>query len=164
MSLLTTIAVCIARWLYEQASAILQALRAFVEMLIAMIDAQILALRAIIAMLDLAKFVEEQVWSRVEAVIDQIRNALMAGLPGPGQDLCPEFYAAFSNPALALLEAALAAFMPYKDRWLSFVSLTDRFDQLLTYWTATKQQLLAMLDVIDDALYQALMDEAHSIE
>jgi hypothetical protein len=154
------IAKCILRWLYEQASAILKALRAFIEMLIALIDAQILALRAAIAAIDPARILQEYVWSVVEQIIDELRNLLNSGIPGPGADLCPEFYQYFSNPAIALLESALAAFLPYKDQFMNLISLTDKFDRLLVYWVATKAQLLAILDVLDDALYNALIVEA----
>ena len=106
------LATCILRWLYEQASAILKALRAFIELLIALIDAQILALRAAIAAIDPARLFQEYIWSVVELIIEEIRNVLNSGIPGPGADFCPEFYQYFSNPAIALLEAALAAFLP----------------------------------------------------
>ena len=154
------IAKCILRWLYEQASAVLKALRAFIEKIIAFIDAQILALRAAIAAIDPARLIEEFIWKRVEQLIEQIRNALLSGIPGPLDDVCPEFYRYIVDPAIALLESSLAAFTPYKDRWLKFISLTDKLDRLLVYWESTKALLLAILDVLDDALYNALLVEA----
>ena len=154
------LAKCVIRWMYEQASAILKLLRAFIEQIIAMIDAQVLALRAAIASVDPAMLLQELIWDRVEAIIEEIKNALLSNLPGPPMNLCPEFYEYFTDPAVALLEASLAAFKPYQDRYLKMVSFKDKLDRLLVYWEDTKALLLALLDVLDDALYQALMVEA----
>jgi len=156
------VAKCIAEWLYEQGSIVLRALRSLIEKAILLIDAQILWLRAQIAQWDPAKYLEEYVWGVYEALINKIKNSLLGlnGLGPPGADLCPEFYHYITDPLMALLEGSLSVFSIYKDRYFNMISLTSNFDRLLVYWTATKAQLEATLDVLDDALYNALINEA----
>jgi len=158
-----TVAKCVAEWLYQQGSSVLQALRSLLEKAILMIDAQIMWLRAQIAMWDPTKYLEEYIWGTYEALIEKIKNSILGALNGlgpPGADLCPEFYHYITDPLMALLEGSLSAFSIYKDRYFSIISLTSNFDRLLVYWTATKAQLEATLDVLDDALYNALINEA----
>ena len=161
------VAACIARWMYEQNSALLKALRAFIETAIISIDAQILAVRAAIAANDPVLVIEKFFWDKQEAVINKIKSNMLAGLPGPGGNLpgpdpseCPEFYQYIAQPTVGLLESSLAAFTPYKDRYMKQLSYADKLDRLLIYWEAAKAQMLAILDVLDDALYNVLVLEA----
>ena len=154
------LAKCVLKWLYEQSLAVLKALRSFVERIISLIDAAILKVKAEIAATDPALVIGEFLWSKYEELINTIKNSLLSGIPGPGADVCPEFYSYLTDPAVALLEASLAAFTPYKERYLSLVSLSAQLDGILVYWEATKAQLLATLDVIDDAIYNVLIVEA----
>lgn len=156
-----TIASCVFLWLYEQSSSILRALRSQLESVLILIDAQIQAIRATIAQNDAAKLVEAYTWNIYEAFIEKIKNGLMSGFQelGPGADVCPEFYNYITDPQLALLESSLDTFSIYKDRYFSMLSTADEFDRLLTSWTATKAYISAILDVLDDALYNALIIE-----
>jgi hypothetical protein len=103
---------------------------------------------------------EEYVWSIIEAIIQKIKEGIMSAIPGPAKDLCPEFYHYFVDPAVQLLENSLAVFSIYKDRYLKSISFVEFFNEYLVYWETTKALLAATLDVIDDAVYNALMVEA----
>lgn len=161
------VATCIFRFMYEQSSAVLKALRAFIESGIVIVDAKILAIRVEIEANEPALILEKYVWDKQEAYINKIKSNILAGMPGPGggipgpsPDDCPEFYQYIAQPSIGMLESSLAAFTPYKDRYMKLLSHSSRLDQLLTYWEAIKAQLLAILDVLDDALYNALILEA----
>lgn len=154
------IAACIARFLYEQASAPLKALKSFIEQQIAYVDAQILILRAEIAAVEPAKFIAEYGWNTVERVIEEQKSNLLSKIAGPDPSLCPEFFTYITAPAVALLESSLAAFLPYKAKYQKFAYASAQLDELLLYWESTKAQLVAIQDVIDDAIYNALILEA----
>lgn len=156
-----TVATCVFLWLYEQSSAILRALRAQLEFLLVLIDTEILRLRAFIAQNDAANLLEAYTWGVYEALIDKLKTSMEAGFRelGPAADACPEFYENITGPNLALLESSLDTFTIYKDRYFSMVSHADELDRLLVFWTATKAQITAILDVLDDALYNALIIE-----
>lgn len=159
-----SVARCISRFFYDQNSASLKALRAFIEQIIVFVDAQIVAARAAVAAVEPARILEEFVWSKVELAIETQKSNMLSNLPGPAADICPEFYTYITDPAVALLEGSLAAFLPYKQRYQRFAYATDQFDDLVSYWESAKAQLLAILDVLDDALYNALILESVNLE
>ncbi|MDC1299964.1 hypothetical protein N8Z24_00495 [bacterium] len=155
------IATCVLTWLYEQASTVLKALRSLLEQGLILIDTEIQRIRALIAQNDAANLLEAYTWGIYEAAIEKIKNGLMSGFQelGPGADICPQFYNYITDPFLALMESSLDTFSIYKDRYFSTISISDEFDRLLVYWTSTKAQITAVLDVLDDALYNALIIE-----
>lgn len=165
MAAQVVIAKCILRWAYSQASAVLKAIRSVIEALILQIDQQILLLKAQIASQDPALLFEKFIWDKYESIIEEIKNTLLSGINefGPAQDICPEFYSYITSPAIALLEASTSAFTIYKDRYLSMVSFTDQLEKKLIYWELTKEQLRATLDIIDDAIYNALVTESENL-
>jgi len=154
------VAKCVTQWLYEQASAILKKLRSFIEKIITLIDTLILKLKAEIAAMDVAVNFTEFLWGIYEGFIEKIKNALLSSIEGPDFDFCPEFYAYITDPAIALLEASLAGLLPYKERYVQAISFSAYLNVVLSYWEGTKAQLSATLDVIDDAIYNALILEA----
>ena len=157
------IATCIARFLYEQHSTPLKILKAFIEQQLVFIDAQILILRVKIAEVEPAKLLQNIVWGTVEQAIERQKSTMLAGIPGPQPDICPEFYTYITAPAVALLESSLAAFLPYKAKYQKFAYASYHFNELITYWEYTKAQLLAIMDVIDDALYNAIILESVNV-
>lgn len=160
---LQTVAKCIARWLYEQASAILQQLKAFILALIDLIDQQILLLRAILASMDILAQLEQAAWDRVEDALDAIRDALFQSVGGPGMDECPEFYQEIMEPAISMFENSVTALTVFRERHKNMLSYMDEVDEAILYWEGTKLQLVAILNVLDDALYAALMREAERV-
>lgn len=160
---LQTVAKCIARWLYEQASAILQQLKAFILALIDLIDQQILILKAILASMDILSQLEEAAWNQVEAAINAIRDALFNAVPGPPLDECPEFYMNIMEPAIVAFENSVTALTVFRERYKNMLSYMDEVEEALLYWEDTKLQLTAILNVLDDALYNALMNEAERV-
>jgi hypothetical protein len=98
----------------------------------------------------------------IETAANQIKNALLSGLMkiGPGAELCADFYKNLVDPIIALIDGTLAMYYRIKDKYLKSVSIVTYFDELLTYWTATKAFLNAMLLMADDALHQAMVNEA----
>ena len=156
-----TIASCVFLWLYEQSSSILRALRALLEQVLILIDAEIQGIRAKKAQIEAANNIEAYTWGIYEAFIEKIKTGLMSGFQelGPAADACPEFYNYITDSQLALLESSLDAFSIYKSRYFDMISDADEFDRSLTYWTATKSYISAILDVLDDALYNALIIE-----
>lgn len=158
------IARCILNYLYAIASTILRMLQTLITSLIAIIDAKILELRAIIAQLDIWNNLVEAVWSIMEATLDQIKTLLLGGVQklGPPVSVCPEFYHYFVDPVIALIES-FSVFTIYKEKFQASVSALAYFDRLLTYWQATKATLVATNVVIEDALYQRLITESLGI-
>lgn len=161
---LQPIAQCIANFLYAQSSAVLSALRAIIEQQLLLIDAQLLWLRSQVLLAQPYLIAEQALWDNViNPGLDNIKNVLKNDLPGPADDVCPEFYSYMVDPAIGLLDAGLSAFSPYRSRFLDKISMVSYFDKLITYWEAAKAQLLAILDVLDDALYLALQREANNV-
>ena len=157
------LATCVLRWIYEQASAVLRMLKAFIEAMIAYIDLQLMWLRAQLAQWDMLARTEEALWQQFEAILNALKEE-MNGMPkGPGADVCPEFYNYFLNPAKDLFEASLTTLNAYRHSYKGMLSYMDEIDQLIAYWTATKIMLEAILIVVDDALAAALMREAKKV-
>lgn len=157
---LQTIAKCIARWLYEQASAILQQLKAFLLMLISLIDQQILVLKAILASMDILANLEQAAWNQVEDALDAVRKALLNAVDGPPETECPEFYQDIMEPAISMFENSVTALTVFRERHKNMLSYMDEVEEALAYWEETKVQLVAIINILDDALYLALMREA----
>jgi len=160
---LQPIAKCIANWLYAQASAQLQKLRSIIEAQIILIDAQILWLRSQLLLAQPLLIAEQLLWDKINEGIEKVKNVLLSDIPGPIDNACPEFYSYIVDPAIGLLDASLAAFSPYRSRLLDKISIVSYYDKLITYWEAAKAQLLAILDILDDALYLALQREANQV-
>lgn len=156
------LAFCVLRWIYEQISAILKLLKQFLLSILAFIDAQIAKLRAMLAQWDLLSKAEEALWSIVQKVIDEIRNAMLSVPNGPLAEFCPEFYSYFLDPAKGLFEAAVAALNVYRNRYKNMLSFLTYLDQLIAYWEQIKADLTYAIDVLDDAIHAALLKEAAS--
>lgn len=152
------LAKCILRWIYEQIHQILEMLKQFLLMLIEYIDALIAVLRAWLAQWDLLAKAEEFIWNQIQRVIDEIRNALMTQPTGPLAEFCPEFYAYFLDPARALFENAVASLTMFRNRYRNMISYMDEVDQLISYWEQIKIDLVASVEIIDDAILIALSD------
>jgi len=154
---------CVARWIYEQASKVLEMLKAYLLSIITAIDIQIAALRAWLAQWDILAQAEQWLWEQFEQVINAIREQLMSAPEGPLAEFCPEFYSYFMEPARGIFENAISSLTIYRSSYSDMVSYMDEVDQLISYWEQTKVQLVASVDIIDDAIYIALQNEAESV-
>lgn len=157
---LQTVAKCIARWLYEQASSVLQQLKAFILALIALIDQQILTLKAILASMDVLANLEQAAWNRVEDAFNTIRDALFQAVDGPAGNECPEFYQQIMEPAISVFENSVTSLTVFRERHKNMLSYMDEVEEAIQYWEDIKTQLVAILNILDDALYAALLREA----
>lgn len=157
------LAKCIVRWIYSQLAPILKMLKDFLLGIIAFIDAQIAILRAWLAQWDILAKLEEQVWNAIKSVLDQIRNQMTSVPGGPLAEFCPEFYSYFLGPALALFDAAVAGLALFRERFHNMVSFMDEIDRLIAYWTQTKINLVAAVEVLDDAIFIALQNAASAV-
>jgi hypothetical protein len=161
----TVISKCVLSWAYKQTSVYLRIIRDFIEKMILKVDQQILVLRAFIASRDPVLLFEKYTWNKYEEAVDAAKNILLSGITklGPAQDVCPEFYEYLTSPAIALLEAGFSFSEIYKNRYSSLLSFTAHLNTLLRYWETTKEQLRLTLDIIDDALYNALVVESDDL-
>ena len=157
------LATCVLRWIYSQIAAILEALKAILLALIAFIDAYILFLKAWLAQFDILSQIEEAAWAIIQALIEEIRNLLTAIPDGPLKELCPEFYQLFTDPALQLFDTAVSGLTIWRERYKNVVSFMDEIEALLLYWEAIKLDLVATVEILDDAIYLALMDAADEV-
>lgn len=157
------LAKCILRWLYQQAAAVLKALKDFLLGIIAFIDAQIAWLRALLAQCDILSRAEKFLWDQLQKLYEELKNKLMSFPGGPLADLCPEFYAYFLNPAGFLLDDAMAALSIFRERYHNVISFMDEVDRLIMYWDQTKANLVGAIDIIDAALLEAMMKEAEQV-
>ena len=157
------LAKCVVRWIYEQASWVLQQLKKQLLRLIDLIDAQILALRAWAAQYDILAQIEQAAWNAVEGFINDLMSELSAMPTGPMGELCPEFVAYFTDPLLGLLETFMRSTKFMHEDINSVLSYMDELDLAISYWDAVKQDLVAAIDIIDAALYEALMAEAEAV-
>jgi hypothetical protein len=148
----TPLAECILRYLYSITESILQALKNFINGLIALIDAQIARLRALLAQYDLLSKAEEILWNQVKTIIDALKSLLGTVPAGPGQDQCPEFYEYFIAPAVAYLEGITEGLSIYRQRYQGIISYMDEIDELIAYWENIKTFMGYGIDVIDDAI------------
>lgn len=151
---------CIVRWLYDQVAELLQALKDKLLFAIAFIDRQIDTLKLKLSQLDILARLEETIWNIFQEFLDEIRNKLFGSIPGPEESLCPEFYAFIMAPMRVLLDGYNDVFSVYRERWKSLLSFMDEVEYLLSYWESTKAYLVALLDVMDDAIYMALENAA----
>lgn len=152
---LQPLAKCVLTYIYGLGVQLLDKLRALIEKLIQIIDAQILVIRAWLAQYDYVKIFQEKYWNVAKDVVDNFKNSLMGGIPGPADDLCPEFYHYLVDPMIGMVDAFEAAFLPMADNLFNTLSIIAYFDRLLVYWQGVKATLLAMLDAIDDAWFLA---------
>ena len=163
LSGLGTIAKCILEWLYAQVAPLLEALKAILLAIIQFIDAQIMWLKALLAQLDILKALEEAAWAIVQAIIDTIRNALTSLPGGPLKELCPEFYQMITDPALLIFDSAVSALTVYRERYKNVLSFLDEVEFRLQYWEGIKNELVALVESIDDAIYWAKMEAASAV-
>jgi len=157
------LATCILRWIYEQVAAVLEALKVFLLTLIAQIDTIIAFLRAWLAQWDFLARAEQFVYDLVQQAIDDIREQLTSIPGGPLQELCPEFYAYFLDPALAMFDRTVASLNIFRERYKNMLSFMDEVDRLILYWEQIKVDLLYAIDIIDDGIYQALARAASEV-
>lgn len=157
------LAKCVARWIYEQASSVLEMLKAYLLSIITAIDVQIASLRAWLLQWDILAQAEQWLWEQFEQVIDAIREQLMSAPEGPLAEFCPEFYSYFMEPARNIFENSVSSLTIFRSNFADMVSYMDEIDQLISYWEDTKVQLVASVDIIDDAIYIALQNEAESV-
>jgi hypothetical protein len=155
-----TIAKCILEWLYAQVAPLLEALKAILLAIIQFIDLQVQLLKALLSQLDILKAIEEAAWAIVQAIIDTIRNALTAIPGGPFKELCPEFYQLITDPALQIFDLSVAALSIYRERYKNVLSFMDEVEVLFQYWEGIKNELVALVESIDDAIYWAKMEAA----
>lgn len=158
-----TVALCILNWLYAQVAPLLEALKAILLAIIQFIDTQILWLKAQLSLLDILKIMEEAAWAIVQALIDKIRDTLTAIPCGPLRDLCPEFYAMITNPALEIFDLSVAGLSIYRERYKNVLSFMDEVEALYQYWNTIKLELVALVESIDDAIYWAKMEAASAV-
>jgi len=157
------LASCVLRWIYEQIAEVLQKLKDGLLSLISLIDAQIAILRAWLAQWDLLAKGEEFLWNQAQKVIDEIREALTTMPDGPLAEFCPEFYEYFMEPGLAIFEAAVAGLTLFRNRFHDMISYMDDIDRLIAYWEQIKVDLLAAIEVIDDAIFIQTMAAAEKV-
>lgn len=157
------LAVCIIRWIYEQIKEILEKLKAFLLGIIEYIDLQIQSLRAWLAQWDYLAKIEQFVWDQVQKVIEEIREKLTTIPGGPLAEFCPEFYSYFMDPALDIFEAAVASLTLFRERFHNMISYMDEIDQLISYWEQIKTDLIAAVEILDDAIYIQMMKAAESV-
>jgi hypothetical protein len=158
-----TVAICVLRWLYAQVAPLLEALKAILLAIIQFIDLQVQLLKAMLAQLDILKAIEEAAWAIVQAIIDKIRDTLTAIPGGPLQELCPEFYQLITDPALQIFDASVAALSIYRERYKNVLSFMDEIEVLFQYWEGIKNELVALVESIDDAIYWAKMEAASAV-
>lgn len=157
------LAKCIVRWIYSQLAPILQMLKNFLLGIISYIDAQIAILRAWLAQWDVLAQAEEFLWNQFQAVLDTIRNQMTSIPGGPLAEFCPEFYSYFLDPALALFDAAVAGLTLFRERFHNMISYMDEIDRLIAYWEQTKIDLMAAVEILDDAIFIALQNAASAV-
>jgi hypothetical protein len=149
------LAKCVYTYLYGIGAELLSKLRAIIEKVISLIDAQILLLRAMIAQYDYVKIFQEKYWNVAKDLIENFKQSVLAGIPGPADDMCPEFYHYLVDPAIGILDAFMSAFNPLADRLFDTFSVIAYFDRLIAYWEGAKATLLSLLDAVDDAWFLA---------
>jgi hypothetical protein len=154
------LATCVLRWIYEQVSAILKMLKQFLLAILSYIDALIAQLRALLAQWDLLAKAEELLWNALQSLVEQIKNALLSAPQGPLAEFCPEFYSYFLDPAIGLLDANTAALTAIRNKYKNKLSILYYFDRQIAYWEQIKADLIFAIDVLDDAIHQALLVEA----
>lgn len=157
------LAKCIVRWIYQQAAELLEKLKQFLLAIISYIDAQIAILRAWLAQFDVLARIEEAAWAVVQEVLNTLRNQMTSIPGGPLAEFCPEFYSYFLDPALALFDAAVANLTVFRERFHNMISFMDEVDLLIAYWEQTKIDLVAAVEVLDDAILIALSNAADAV-
>lgn len=154
---------CILDWIYQQVHEILEMLKAFLLGLIAQIDALIAILRAWLAQWDLLAKLEEAAWNIVQKVIDEIRDALMTVPEGPLTDACPEWWNTLIQPAIAIFENAVATLYILREKFHNDLSYMDEIDALIAYWGGIKTDMVAMVEILDDAILIALNEAGSNV-
>lgn len=155
---------CIVRWLYDQDVATLRWLKDKIQQAIFFIDRQIDTLRLILAQADILAKGEEFIWNMFQSIIQQVKDAIPLGIPGPKEIDCPEFYEYIMAPFNLLLNNYTDIFSIYRERWKTMLSFMDEVDYFISYWESTKNYILALTEVMDDAIYVNSENEALAAE
>jgi len=160
-----SVAKCILDFLYSLAATALEILKAILLAMIAAADLYIQQLKAQLVQLDILATAEEIAWSIYEAAVNALKELLLFPEElGPYRDICPEFYALITDPALALLDSATSGVSIYRERYKSGLSIRDEIEALYQVWVAYKNELVALVESIDDALYWAKMETADALD
>lgn len=146
------LAKCILRWIYEQIHEVLEKLKALLLRMIDAADAQIALLRAWLAQWDVLAKAEEFLWEQVQKIIEEIKNQLLSIVDGPDGAFCPEFYQYFLGPAYQLFDASVSGLTVFRERYHNMLSYMDEVDGLIDYWDQWKTDLVAAVEILDDAI------------
>lgn len=157
------LAKCVVRWIYQQAAELLEKLKQFLLLIISYIDAQIAILRAWLAQFDVLARIEEAAWAVVQEALNTLRNQMTSLPGGPLAEFCPEFYSYFLDPALALFDAAVANLTIFRERFHNMISFMDEVDLAIAYWEQIKIDLVASVEILDDAILIALSNAADAV-
>ena len=161
---LRSIAVCIARYLYSLAEPYLRWLKNYLLGLLAYVDAQIAWLRAQAAQYDYLANKEQAAWEAVEGVFNELRDEMDKFLEnGPLADECPEFYEYFMGPARNIFENSTAMLTIHREHYHNAISYMDELDLLIAYWVNIRTQLVAAIEIIDDAIYMYAVTAAEQV-
>lgn len=143
---------CILRWIYEQIHELLEKFKKWLLKQIEAMDALIAAAKAWLAQWDVLAQAEQFIWDQIQEVIEEIRNSLMSVPEGPLAEFCEDFYRYFMDPALALFEAAVASLTIFRNRYKNMISYMDEIEQLISYYEQVKVDLIATVEILDDAI------------
>jgi hypothetical protein len=160
-----SVAKCVLDFLYSMALTALQILKAIILAMIAAADLYIQQLKAQILLLDLISTAEEIAWQVYEAILNALKEQLLFPEElGPYRDICPEFYALVTDPALALLDLATSGISVFRERYKQGISFKDEVEALYQVWVAYKNELVALVESIDDAIYWSKMEIANAAD
>ena len=62
-----------------------------------------------------------------------------------------------------MVDINTSALTIWRERYKTVLSYMDEVDALLSYWEAVKADLVYTVEVIDDAIYLALMNTAQQV-
>jgi len=149
------LAKCVIRYIYEQAAETLRAFKEFLLGIIEFIDVQLAIFRKQLAQYDYLSRGEKFVWENLKKVEEDIRNSLISFINGPDARICPEFYEYFLDPAQFIFNNSTSSLSAFRERYYNMISYMDEIDLIILYWEQIQADLLATIDIIDDALFIA---------
>ena len=150
------LAKCVLRWIYEQVHEALEMLKNMLLTLIGILDAQIVALRAWLAQWDYIARGEQWLWDQVQKGVEEVRARLTQTPEGPLAEFCPEFYSYLTEPAVAIFENLVATLTIFRNRLHDTISYMDEIDYLISIYEQWKADLLATIEILDDAILVSL--------
>jgi hypothetical protein len=159
-----TLVKCILDWLYALLEPVLQVVKAVLLAMIAWLDMQILILRAFLLQFDVVAIAEEVAWSIISAMVEYVQSLLLSPFGGPPPEICAEFYQMFSDPLRNILDTMFAGVSILRERYKSVISFKDELDSLLEYWVGVKNELTALVEAVDDAIYWSRMMASDAAE